>query len=77
MFENENKFYEENKKDFQNKYLNKRLLIVGKELIGVFDSDTEALKVALDKYEPNTFLIKKVLPEGEETVQRFYSRIYG
>lgn len=77
MFERENQFYDSHKKEFQSQYMNKRLLIVGDKVIGVFNTDTEALQSALKKYEPNTFLIKKVLPEGAETVQRFYSRIYG
>ena len=76
MFEIENEFYDKNRKDFQKKYPNKKLLIVGTKLIGAFDSDAEALQSALKKYKPNTFMIKNVLPEGAETVQRFYSRVW-
>ena len=76
MFEIENEFYDKNKKDFQKQYPNKKLLIVGTKLIGAFESNEDALNTALKKYEPNTFMIKSVLPEGAETVQRFYSRVW-
>lgn len=75
MFEVEKKFYEEHKEEFISKYLGKKLLIVGSELIKVFDTDSEALMYANGKYESGTFMVKNVV-KGEETVQRFYSRVW-
>ena len=40
------------KKDFQKKYLNKRLLIVGEKLINVYNSDEEAMSEALKQFAP-------------------------
>ncbi|MDR2144478.1 MAG: hypothetical protein LBP29_08925 [Treponema sp.] len=60
MFEQENKFYDENKDTFRKKYLGKEVVIAGNEIIGVYDD----LDTAIDETEKTrplgTFCVKAV-----------------
>jgi hypothetical protein len=60
MFEQENKFYDENKDIFRKKYLGKEVVIAGNEIIGVYDD----LDTAVDETEKTrplgTFCVKSV-----------------
>ena len=44
MFEVENKYYQENRDILREKYLGKRLVIVNDQILGVYDTNTEAIK---------------------------------
>ena len=46
MLETENKYYQEHKKEFREKYLGKHIVISGNELKGVYDND----RYAFDSY---------------------------
>ncbi|GHU40432.1 hypothetical protein FACS1894190_07320 [Spirochaetia bacterium] len=49
MYEQENTFYKANKAQLRQKYLGKELVIVGDEIIGVYDD----LDTAVDETEKN------------------------
>ena len=66
MFERENKFYNEHKTEFFEKYLNKWLVIVGESLWGVFDKVSDAGKAALQNFEPGEFMVHR--PADDNTV---------
>jgi len=67
MLEKENKFYNEHKAEFHEKYLDKWLVIVGESLWGVFDKFSDAGKAALQNFEPEIeILIHR--PADDDTV---------
>ena len=58
--EQENAFYEANKDEFRQKYLNKWLLITGNKLWGAYDKIADAAEEALKQdMEPGHFMIHK------------------
>jgi len=59
MLERENKFYNEHKAEFHEKYLEKWLVIVGESLWGAFDKVSDAGKAALQKFEPGEFMVHR------------------
>ena len=73
MFEAENKFYKENREFLREKYLGKRLVIVKDKILGVYDSDTEALDETRKTREMGTFCIKYIPVDPQEEYQRLFS----
>lgn len=62
----EQKFYDEHKKEYLQKYRGKNVLIYKNELRGVFDTGREALFYALDNgYKRNHFMVTSVDEEDE------------
>lgn len=60
MLEQENAFYEANKIEFREKYLNKWLLITGNKLWGTYDKIADAANEAIKQdMEPGHFMIHK------------------
>jgi hypothetical protein len=76
MFEKEEAFYEAHKEDIRAKYTGKRVLIAGQEIKGVFDSDGEAYRAAIETMKPGDFMIKPVTRTDDESVCRYRSRVY-
>ncbi len=74
MLEKEYNFYKNKQKEFLKKYSGKVLLIVGEELIEVFDDEESAYKKAITLYKLGSFLIQRCAPENE-TIQTFHSRV--
>jgi len=60
MFERENAFYEANKPQFREKYLGKELVIVGDEIIGVYDDLDAAVDNTMKTRPLGTFCVKDV-----------------
>jgi hypothetical protein len=60
MFETENKFYEENKEAFREKYLGKRVVIVQNRILGAYDTDSEAIAETSKTMDIGTFCVKYV-----------------
>ena len=60
MFEEENKYYEENKEIIREKHLGKAIVIVGKSVIGVYDNMGEAYNETLKTREPGSFCLKRI-----------------
>jgi hypothetical protein len=60
MYERENAFYEANKAQLREKYLGKELVIVGEEIIGIYDNLDSAVDET-EKIRPlGTFCVKSV-----------------
>ena len=70
MFEVENKFYEENRDILREKYLGKRVVIVNDQILGVYDSDSEAIAETSKTMELGTFCIKYIPVDPAEEHHR-------
>ena len=70
MFELENKFYQENRESFREKYLGKRVVIVKDKILGVYDSDTEALDETTKTMEMGTFCVKYIPVDPKDEYPR-------
>jgi hypothetical protein len=68
MFERENAFYEANRQSLREKYPGKELVIVGDEIIGVYDNLDTAIDTTVQTRPLGTFCVKDVPinPEDEE-----------
>lgn len=63
MLEAEHKFYMDNRESLREKYLGKRILIVKDKILGVFDTDSQAIDEATKTMEMGTFCVKYI-PEN-------------
>jgi len=70
MFEVENQFYEENRETLREKYLGKRVVIVKDKILGVYDSDSEAITEMTKTMELGTFCIKQIPVDPAEDYHR-------
>lgn len=73
--ESEFEFYLEHQKEFVEKYQGKVIVIKGHEVIGVYDSDIEAVAETSKEHEIGTFLVQKCELGQENTAQTFQSRV--
>jgi hypothetical protein len=70
MFEVENKFYEENQTFLREKYLGKRVVIAKDKILGVYDTDSEAIAETSKTMELGTFCIKYIPVDPSEEYHR-------
>jgi hypothetical protein len=73
MFEEENRFYQENRETFREKYLGKRVVIVRDKILGVYDSDSEAIAETTKTMDLGTFCVKYVPVNPAEEHHRLLS----
>ena len=73
--EREFNYYLQNQDEFVNKYNGKYIVIKENDVIGVFDSEFEAVKETSKKYELGTFLVQKCEPGEESYTQTYHSRV--
>lgn len=72
--ENEFEYYLENQEELVRKYNGKILVIKDRSVVGVYDSEPEAIEAATKLYELGTFLVQKCEPGQESVTQTFHSR---
>jgi hypothetical protein len=65
MFERETAFYEENREKLREQHLGKHVVIVGEQILGVYDTAGEAYEETKKTIEPGKFMIKEI-PENPE-----------
>jgi hypothetical protein len=70
MFEEENSFYEENRETLREKYLGKRVVIVKDKILGVYDTDSEAVTETSKTMELGTFCVKHIPVDPAEEYHR-------
>ncbi len=75
MLEKEFQFYLDHQEDLVEKYEGKYVVIIGEEVVGVFDSDEEAYFGSEKKYEEGTFLIQFCERGDSSYTQSFHSRV--
>ena len=75
MLEQEFKYYLDNQEELVAKYEAKYLVIIGQEIVGVYDSDEEAYFDCEQKYESGTFLIQFCESGDSSYTHSFHSRV--
>jgi len=70
MFEVENQFYQANMETLREKYLGKRLVIVKDQILGVYDTDSEAITETSKTMELGTYCIKYIPVDPTEDYHR-------
>lgn len=68
-------YYLEHQKELVAKYRGKFVVIKGREVIGVFDSELEAIKETSKHHELGTFLVQKCEPGAESYTHTYHSRV--
>jgi hypothetical protein len=69
MYEREKAFYMANKPDLREKYHGKHLVIVGEEIIGVYDDAGSAYHETIKTAPLGSFMIQEVPENIEDEVQ--------
>ncbi len=75
MLEKEFQYYLDHQIELVEKYNGKVLVIIGEDVVGVYDTELQAYFDSVIKYEPGTFLIQKCTPGDESYTQTFHSRV--
>ncbi len=73
--EKEFDYYLQHQKELVGKYNGKILVIKGQTVIGVFDSELEAVQKTSETHELGTFLVQKCEPGKESYTQTYHSRV--
>lgn len=71
--EEELKTYESKKEGLLVKYTGKYVLIKGSEVIDIFETEKDALRIGIEKFGNEPFLVKKI--EKTEQTQNFASNL--
>ena len=70
MLEKEYRYYRRHRKELVEKYNNKYIVIVGKMVVGSYDSTKEAFDASAKVFKLGTFMIQ--LSSPKEEVHRIY-----
>lgn len=73
--EKEFDYYLQHQKELVRKYNGKILVIKGQTVIGIFDSELEAVQKTSETHELGTFLVQKCEPGKESYTQTYHSRV--
>jgi hypothetical protein len=74
MLEREQKFYADHRDELRKKYLGKRVVIKGEQILGVYEDDMEAINaMAAAGHELGTFMAKHIPVDPEDEILRIYS----
>ncbi len=73
--EKEFKYYLENQDKLVEKHKGKFIVIKNCKIIGVYDSELEAINQTTKKHKLGTFLVQKCEPGKESYTQAYHSRV--
>ena len=73
--EKEFEYYLEHQDELVEKYNGKFIVIKDCNVIGVFESELEAIEHTAKQYELGTFLVQKCEPGSEAYTQTYHSRV--
>jgi hypothetical protein len=68
-------FYLENQAELAKKFNGKYIVIKNQEVIGVFESEIEAIDKTSANHKLGTFLVQKCEPGKESYTQTYHSRV--
>jgi hypothetical protein len=77
MFEQENRYYEENRDKLRAKYIAKHLVISKDRLVGVYESVEQAYEEAMKTMTPGSFVIKYLPENPDDEIVRVISLAYA
>ena len=69
-FEKEQAFYEENRAELRSKYAGKRVVITSNKVLGVYDSDREAMQETVKALPRGSFMVKYIPLDPKKEVIR-------
>lgn len=72
MFEKEQAFYKVHRDELRQKYLGKRVVIADDQILGVYDSDREAMRETVKTRPRGTFMVKYIPVDPKKEIIRFY-----
>ena len=75
MLEKEVKYFKDHQDELVKKHEGKYLVIVGEEVVGVYEAEIDAYVEAKKNRKPGTFLLQHCLPGESAYTQTFYSRV--
>ena len=75
MLKQEFEYFLKHQKEFAEKYNGKYIVIKNKQVIGVFDSELEAVEETSKNEKMGTFLVQKCEPGDASYTQTFHSRV--
>ena len=75
MFEKEFQYYIDHQKDLVEKYQNKFIVIIGEEVIGVYDTLFQSIEETEKNHEPGSFFIQECLPGEDNYTITYHSRV--
>ncbi|NVM56347.1 MAG: hypothetical protein HWN66_21800 [Candidatus Helarchaeota archaeon] len=73
--EKEFKYYLDHQDDLVKKYNGKFLVIKDCRVIGIFDTQLEAIEKTTKKHKLGTFLVQKCEPGSDSYTQTYHSRV--
>lgn len=73
--EQEFQYYLDHQADLARQYAGKVLVIKGGTVIGVYDSEIEAIEKTTEREPIGTFLVQRCDPDPDSTVQTYRSRV--
>lgn len=68
-------YYIANQKELVEKYRGRVIVIKGKQVVGVYRNEVEAVTESERKFELGTFLVQKCEPGEDNYTQTFHSRV--
>lgn len=75
MLESEFKYFLDNQEELVDKYEGKTIVVIGSEVVGVFDNEVDAYTDSVKKYELGTFLIQDCIAGEAAYTQTFHNSI--
>jgi hypothetical protein len=72
----EYQYFLKNKEYLKTKYLDKYIVIKGTNILGVYDTQKEAIVNSIKDNELGTFLVQLVSGDDSSLSQTFHSRVY-
>lgn len=75
MLEKEFRYFVDHQKNLVKKYKGKFIVIIGEEIMGIYNTESEAYIETSKKHSPGTFLIQECIPGSEAYKQTFHSRV--
>jgi len=73
--EKEFKYYLKHQDELVEKYNGKYIVIKGRQVIGFYDNELQAIEETSKEHELGTFLVQKCEPGEESYTQTFHSRV--
>lgn len=75
MLELEFQYYLDHQQELVDKYNGRTLVIVGEEVVGVYDTEAAAYFSSIKIFKPGSFLVQKCSPGADSYTQTFHSRV--